>query len=124
MGGVGSGGSGRKLSGVQVTEIRTLYAAGSLATALAVAYGVSNGAISKVVRGITYADAGGPISSKMTGSGMARRSWRNRSTNWTPEHIALIGAIPNAALAEILGVTPQAVAQARYRRAQARGGNR
>lgn len=51
------------LTEAQVQEIRQQYAAGGITqAALGEMYGVSHRAVSKVVNGITYVDAGGPIS--------------------------------------------------------------
>lgn len=51
----------RKLTEVQVVEIRERHAAGETQQSLADEFGLDQGALSKVVRGVTYSDMGGPV---------------------------------------------------------------
>lgn len=64
-----------RLSNAQVREIRQRYAAGGLKQAdLAAAYGVSIPAISTVVTGKSYAEAGGSVSTPKTIADLVRHN--------------------------------------------------
>lgn len=54
----------RKLTNEQVVTIRRRRAAGARQSDLAAQYHVTDGLISQIVRGVRYADVGGPIESK------------------------------------------------------------
>ena len=57
----GEGNSLAKLTNDQARLIRVRYADGDLLRELSAAFGVSEGQISLLVRGLSYQDAGGPV---------------------------------------------------------------
>jgi DNA-binding transcriptional regulator YiaG len=100
----------RMLTNKQVEQIRKAYAKGDVAQVeIAKQYGLDIASVSRMLRGLTYADAGGPLAE--TGASQPRPK------KLTPEQMEEIleSTGSHADLARRMGVSRQAVQQLRER---------
>lgn len=100
----------RMLTNKQVEQIRKAYAKGNIAQVdIARQYNLDIASVSRMLRGLTYADAGGPLAE--TGAAQPRPK------KLTPEQMEEIleSSASHAELARRMGVSRQAVQQLRER---------